>query len=209
MSGSLIKVASLFCGCGGGDLGILGDFVFNKTHYRRLPFEIVFANDADKKTVSTYNANFQHHAVCEDIRNVEVENIPDHDLLVGGFPCQSFSTVNPSKNPYDDRGNLYKEMAKVLRVKKPLVFIAENVRGFMFLKKGEIFNNACETFKKEGYLLVPELLNACDFGVPQKRERVFIVGTRKDIITKNFQFPDKTNSEEDNTWVPLKDMIDN
>ena len=213
MNNSTIKVASLFCGCGGGDIGVLGGFTYNKKKYCELPYQIVFANDIDQKAVNTYNKNFKHPALCGDIRDLSPDAIPDHDLLIGGFPCQSFSTVNPTKDPYDDRANLYKEMARVINAKNPKVFVAENVRGFLTLKKGSIFKRVCETFEEQGigYTLSHMLINACDFGVPQKRQRVFIVGVRNDL-NREFIFPESTHSEDEEQgklpWVPLKEVID-
>ncbi|MDF2962069.1 MAG: bspRIM [Paenibacillus sp.] len=207
-----LKVVSLFSGCGGGDLGIAGGFTYLGEPYEKLPFEIAFSNDVDRKALNTYQVNFgTDHVVCEDVRLVDEKIIPDHELLVGGFPCQSFSTVNPNKDPYDDRANLYKEMIRMVREKNPKFFIAENVKGFLTLHKGAIFKRVCEEFEKSGYTLSYKLINAADYGVPQKRERVFVVGIRNDLEMK-FQFPEPTHSEKGTEgkkpWVPLKNVID-
>ncbi len=135
-----IKVVSLFSGCGGSDLGILGGFDFLGKKYQKLPTEIVFALDNDKKAIQTYNLNFKHPAVHSKIEDVSLKDIPDDaDIVVGGFPCQSFSTVNPNKDPLDERGQLYKHMAIILKQKKPKVFIAENVKGMLTLQNGAIY----------------------------------------------------------------------
>ncbi|WP_201618414.1 DNA cytosine methyltransferase, partial [Psychrobacter urativorans] len=126
-----LTVASFFCGCGGSDLGIIGDFDFLNQHYPKLPVQISYAVDFDKYAVQTYNANFSHPAICADIKDVVLESIPDFDILIGGFPCQSFSTVNPTKNTNDERANLYKELVKTLMLKQPKFFIFENVKGLM------------------------------------------------------------------------------
>mgnify|MGYP002241156933 FL=1 len=102
--------------------------------------------------------------------------IPDCDVIIGGFPCQSFSTVNPTKNPFDERANLYKQMVRIVKDKQPQVFIAENVKGLMTLHKGEIFKKIYKAFEDAGYTLSYRLLNAADYGVPQKRERMIMVG---------------------------------
>lgn len=207
-----MKVVSFFSGCGGSDLGVIGDFEFIGNKYNKLPFQITFANDIDRKALNTYEENFgkDHTVVCKDVREISTQDIPDHDLLIGGFPCQSFSTVNPTKDPFDERAHLYKEMIRVLKDKQPKFFIAENVKGFMTLKKGAIFKRVCEEFNKCGYNLSAELLNTADYGVPQKRQRVFIVGIRKDF-NKNYLFPEPTHSEtgESNkpNWEPLKKVI--
>ena len=193
-------VASLFSGCGGCDLGITGGFSFNNKRYKKLPFELIYASDIDIKALNTHGLNFKcGNIVCEDICDVPSNEIPDHDVLIGGFPCQSFSTVNPTKDPFDDRANLYKQMARIAHDKQPKVIIAENVKGFMTLHKGSIFNRVCKSFEDAGYILTSKLLNAADYGVPQKRERVFIVGIRKDLGIK-YEFPKETNAGK---WVPL------
>lgn len=199
----MYNVVSLFAGCGGADLGTLGGFDFNNRHYKKHPCKLVYACDIDKKAVETHQLNFSTKKLeCADICNVRSEDIPEHDILTGGFPCQSFSTVNPTKNPFDERGKLYMQMARIAKDKQPKVFIAENVKGLMTLRKGEIFRNVVATFEMAGYKLFPALINAADYGVPQKRQRVIIVGIRIDIWKKNgdFVFPDKTN---ENNWIPL------
>jgi len=186
----MYKVVSLFCGCGGADLGILGGFDFNEKHYAKLPYELIYAADIDQKAVNTHKLNFNGASVvCEDICKTNSESIPDHDVLVGGFPCQSFSTVNPTKDPFDDRANLYKEMVRVVKAKRPKIFIAENVKGFMTLHKGEILKKVKKTFEDAGYIVYNELINAAEYGVPQKRQRVIMVGVRNDI-KKSFDFPE-------------------
>lgn len=204
-----MKVGSLFCGCGGSDLGIVGNFNFLGQKYKKLPFDIAFAIDFDKHAIDTYNSNFNHKAEIKDIREYK-ENIPDIDVLIGGFPCQSFSTVNPTKNPFDDRAQLYKEMVRILNQKRPKIFIAENVKGLMVLNKGTILKKILEEFKNSGYDVEYKLLNAADFGIPQKRQRLFIVGFRKDLEIK-FNFPNETYSEKSNKkvkkWVALKKVV--
>lgn len=207
-----MKVVSLFSGCGGSDLGLNGDFEYIGKKYAKLPFQLIYANDIDRKALNTYEENFDtSHVVCEDIRNIPSNEIPNHDLLVGGFPCQSFSTVNPTKDPYDERGHLYKEIVRILKDKQPSFFIIENVRGFMTLSKGKIFKRVCEELNNSGYNLSTELLNSADYGVPQKRQRVFIVGVRKDLKS-SYLFPKPTHSEtghkETLKWEPLKRVID-
>ena len=211
MSKNKLKVGSLFCGCGGSDLGLLGGFKFINKVYKKLPMEIVYAIDIDVKAVRTYNHNFSHNAVVGSVTECKKKDIPDIDILIGGFPCQSFSTVNPTKDPFDERGLLYKSMAKILRDKKPKAFIAENVKGLMVLKKGKIFESVLKEFDKQGYDLSYSLLNSADFGIPQKRQRVFIVGIRKDL-NKEFKFPSVLHHEKpklkQKCWVPLNKVID-
>ena len=196
----MYKVVSLFAGCGGCDQGITGDFVFNQKRYERLPFELTYAMDIDQKALNTHMLNFRDSIIkCADVCDVESSEIPDCDVIIGGFPCQSFSTVNPTKNPFDERANLYKQMVRIVKDKQPQVFIAENVKGLMTVHKGEIFKKIYKAFEDAGYTLSYRLLNAADYGVPQKRERMIMVGFRNDLGIK-FEFPEETNK---NNWVPL------
>ena len=206
-----VRIASIFSGCGGSDLGMLGGFSFNGREYPPLPFEVAFALDNDEKAVGTYNINFNHKAITADITQYPIENIPEFDLLLGGFPCQSFSTLNPTKDPFDERATLYKKMARILSIKKPKFFIAENVRGLVVLKKGEIFQSVLGEFERQGYRTYWKVLNAADYGVPQKRIRVFIIGVREDL-PYTFDFPSPTHSESlddgRQPWVKLGSVID-
>lgn len=199
----MYNVISLFCGCGGADLGTIGGFKFNKKTYAAHPCKLVYACDIDQKAIDTHKLNFQtENAVCGDICEIDESEIPACDILTGGFPCQSFSTVNPTKDPFDDRANLYKQMVRMVKAKQPKVFIAENVKGMMTLHKGMIFRRVVSAFEDAGYKTFPKLLNAADYGVPQKRERVIIVGIRKDIweAKGDFDFPKATNAGR---WAPL------
>lgn len=200
------KVASLFCGCGGSDLGTIGGFSYLGKEYDRLPYDIVYAVDYDSKAVVTYNKNFEYPAVCADVCDIDFETIPDIDIVIGGFPCQSFSTVNPTKDTNDARANLYKHIVRILHIKKPKIFICENVKGLLQLHQGNIIRRIVKDFEEEGYNVQYKLIKAVEFGVPQKRERVIIVGIRKDIdICYHFPTPILKNTE----YVPLKMVIDN
>ena len=196
----MYKVVSLFAGCGGCDQGVIGDFIFNKRKYEKLPYELIYAMDIDQKALNTHSLNFSGTEIrCADICEVDASEIPDCDIIIGGFPCQSFSTVNPTKNPFDDRANLYQQMVRIVRDKQPLVFIAENVKGLLTLHRGEIFQKVYKAFEDAGYELTYKLINCADYGVPQKRERVILVGFRKDLNIK-FDFPEETHKDN---WLPL------
>ena len=174
-----LKVASLFCGCGGTDMGLLGDFTFLGKYYPSNNMEIVYANDIDDNACRLFEENFGIKPDNRDIREIKSEELPDFDILTGGFPCQSFSIVaqNPKRlGIKDDRGKLFFEMCRILREKQPMCFIAENVKGIMSANKKEAFPLIIEEFEKSGYTVTHSLLNAANYGVPQKRERVIIVG---------------------------------
>lgn len=204
-----LRVASLFCGCGGMDLGIKGDFNFLNRHFPELPYEIVYAVDNDSYATTIYNSNFEHNCETKDVRELNPNNIPDHDILLGGFPCQSFliSAQNPPRLGYkDDRGKLFFEMINVLKEKKPRFFIGENVKGLLSANKRQAFPMIIKEFEKAGYYIQHKLLNASEFGVPQKRERVFIIGFREFEDYFNFRFPDPITLND--SKVKLKEVID-
>lgn len=175
------------------DLGVLGGFSFDGINYSRLNTQIAFASDFDSKAVEIYDANFEHAAVVADIRELSEREIPDHDIMTGGFPCQSFSVAatNPPRLGYNDlRGQLFFEMIRILKEKQPRVFIAENVKGLLSANKRQAFPLVLEEFRNAGYHVKYKVLNASHFGVPQKRERVFLVGFREESAFNAFEFPE-------------------
>lgn len=204
-----LRVASLFCGCGGTDVGLLGDFTYLDKYYPSNDMEIVYANDIDDNACKLFEENFGIKPDNRDIREVKSSELPDFDILTGGFPCQSFSIVaqNPKRlGIKDDRGKLFFEMCRILREKQPMCFIAENVKGIISANKKEAFPLIIEEFEKSGYDVTYSILNSVNYGVPQKRERVIIVGFRKDLNIK-FEFPDMPIDVEDN-YVPLEKVIE-
>lgn len=203
-----IKVASFFCGCGGTDVGLLGNFNFQGRHYASNGMEIVYANDIDSNACSLFEKNFGIKPDNRDIRLVKSEELPEFDLLTGGFPCQSFSIV--AQHPVrlgikDERGMLFFEMCRVLRERKPKCFIAENVKGILTANKRSAFPLILKEFKESGYDVKYSILNSASYGVPQKRERVIIVGFRKDLQV-DFTFPTPVISLEED-FVPLKSVL--
>ena len=204
-----LKVASLFCGCGGTDIGILGDFDFLGKHYSSNNTEIVYANDIEQSACEIFEHNFGIKPDNRDIRDVSSDELPDFDVLTGGFPCQSFSIVaqNPKRlGIKDEKGKLFFEMCRILRDKKPKCFVAENVKGILTANKREAFPLILKEFEASGYDVKYTVLNSATFGVPQKRERVIIVGFRKDLCI-DFEFP-KTVIDEENKYIALKNCID-
>lgn len=205
-----LKVASLFCGCGGTDVGLLGGFDFLGKHYNKNQIDIVYANDIDDNACSIFKENFNITPDNRDIREVSSSDIPEFDILTGGFPCQSFSIVaqNPKRlGVKDDRGKLFFEMCRILRERQPKCFIAENVKGILTANNRSAFPLIIKEFEDCGYDVKYDILNSADFGVPQKRERVIIVGFRKDLNIK-FEFP-KVEITEENDYTPLKTVIEN
>jgi DNA (cytosine-5)-methyltransferase 1 len=204
-----LKVASLFCGCGGTDVGLLGGFDFLGKAYSPNNMEIVYANDIDDNACRIFKENFGIKPDNRDIREIKSEELPDFDILTGGFPCQSFSIVaqNPKRlGVKDERGKLFFEMCRILKDKQPKCFVAENVKGILTANKRSAFPLILEEFQNSGYDVYYQILNSAEYGVPQKRERVIIVGFRKDLNVK-FDFPESIIKKEE-LYKPLSVVID-
>lgn len=199
MKSDRVRVVSLFSGCGGMDLGILGGFTFHGRRYSRHPVDIVHSSDFDPRVVEIFNQNFQHEAEVLDVRKLLGSSLPKYDVLTGGFPCQSFSisAQNPKRLGYrDERGQLFFEIKRLLEETRPRAFIAENVKGIISANNREAFPLILREFEAAGYSTSWALLNASHFGVPQKRERVFIVGFREEADLQRFTFPTATSPLE-------------
>lgn len=196
-----MKIVSLFSGAGGLDLGLI-----------RAGNEVVWANDIDVDAVATYRRNIGEAIVCADIKNIKMAEIPDGaDVVVGGFPCQGFSQANLLRNVDDDRNVLYRFFRKVISAKKPKFFIAENVKGILSLGGGTAITKILDDFSRAGYVLDVHLVNMADYGVPQHRQRVIIVGQRKDIgLDMVFHFPAPVRGVKNGLppWRTIHDELD-
>jgi DNA (cytosine-5)-methyltransferase 1 len=190
-----MKIISLFSGAGGMDLG-----------FALAGHRIVFSNDFEKAALDTYRLNIEtcmpHESILGDIVSVldttkEKINklIPDGDIVIGGFPCQGFTVANLDRSMSDERNQLYKQLLKVISVKNPKYFMAENVKGLENMEDGKILPIILDDFEKcgssssmffpsdnPGYFVVYNIINSLNFGVPEKRERVIILGIRNDIF---------------------------
>jgi DNA (cytosine-5)-methyltransferase 1 len=167
-----MKIVSLFSGAGGLDLGLV-----------KAGHKIVWANDIFLDAAATYRANIGNHIDTRDIRSIPSSEIPACDVVVGGFPCQGFSVANWGRSSDDPRNGLFKEMVRIVRDKEPRYFVAENVRGLLSMGKGKTLIEIERAFAKatkQGYRVRHQLVNAADYGVPQLRMRLVIVGVRED-----------------------------
>jgi DNA (cytosine-5)-methyltransferase 1 len=196
-----LKVVSLFAGAGGIDLGL-----------KKAGLDIVWAVDNDADCVETYRKNIGEHIICADITTIKSKDIPDADIIVGGFPCQGFSMANRFRSTEDTRNTLYLEMLRIIKDKKPKWFIAENVKGILSLGGGEIFKGILSDFSKAGYRVNYQLVNMADHGVPQLRKRVLIIGTRKDLpenLTAIHPEPTHSKDSKDNkqNWVSISEAL--
>ena len=168
---------SLFCGAGGLDMG-----------FDRLGFKTLWANDFDEDACKTHRAWSGANVVCGDVAEVDLSSVPKCDIMLGGFPCQGFSLSGPRKID-DKRNKLYHQYVRFVRDKEPLMFVGENVKGLLTMAGGQVFDAILDDFEKCGYNVYFQLVNAKDFGVPQDRERVIIVGFRRYLGVKHFAIP--------------------
>lgn len=230
-----INVVSLFSGAGGLDLGTeLAGLVsrigyteaikafnnkelFDDVRSKSL-FHTIYTNDMFVEANETYKKNFSSYIIQhqKDIR--KVAHFPNNDLTIGGFPCPGFSEAGPRLID-DERNFLYIHFIRELVQTQPLFFVAENVKGMMTLGKGEVLKQIIEDFSSAGYTVTAHLVNARDYGVPQSRERVFLVGVHKDKIEKKFDYhyklPSPTHGNpteidllsEKLPWVTLREAI--
>ena len=185
-----MKIASLFSGAGGLDLG-----------FTQAGHKVIWANDNFQEAVETYRQNIGPHITCCDVKEVRVEEIPDHDILIGGFPCQGFSVANVKRSMSDSRNQLYLEFLRILLGKSPSYFVAENVKGLLSMEKGKVLKMILNDFRSAGYDVDAKVLNAADFGVPQKRERLIIIGNRSGVEPK-VSHPLPTHSKDDKGLLP-------
>ena len=194
-----MKIISLFSGAGGLDLGLI-----------QAGNTVIWANDIDKDAVATYKENIGDHIVCDDIKNIDISTLPDADVVVGGFPCQGFSQANRLRTLEDDRNQLYRFFYNTIKIKQPKYFLAENVKGILSLGKGEAIKQIVADFEAAGYITSVNLVNMANYGVPQTRQRVIIIGQRVDLGEKfRFVFPQPTHSKsgELQKWVSIKEAI--
>ena len=187
-----MKIISLFCGAGGMDLGFV-----------KAGHSIVWANDNDPDSCLSYEKYFGHKPVCKDIEKVPSSEIPKGDVVIGGFPCQGFSVANPYRHVKDKRNKLYLELLRVIKDKQPKYFVAENVTGLLSIGNGEVIKMIMKDFKEARYKAQYKVLNSADFGVPQKRMRVVILGTREDIANRIWH-PKPTH---ENHWSTVRSAI--
>ncbi len=180
-------------------MGVLGGFSYLGKDYQRNSFDIVYSVGNDPYCTQIYNDNFKHKCIVKDVREIDIARMPNFDMLIGGFQCQSFSisAQNPPRLGYkDERGMLFFEMVKILKERQPRFFIAENVKGLLSANKGKAFPMIIKEFKDAGYFVSYKLLNAWEYGVPQKRERVIIAGFRNVDDYMSFRFPSTISSSE-------------
>ncbi|MCQ4863546.1 DNA (cytosine-5-)-methyltransferase [Pseudoflavonifractor phocaeensis] len=177
------SIVSLFAGCGGLDLGFRGGFSFLGKEYHENPFDIIWANEINRAACATYRANVDLNIVEGSIEEQYFSIPPYADVVIGGFPCQDISINGKMAGVAGKRSGLYVWMVKAVSQLRPKVFIAENVKALLMKRHEKSLRQVIEDFSAIGYDVSYHLYDAADYSVPQTRERVVIVGVRKDIET--------------------------
>lgn len=194
----------MFSGCGGMDLGFLGGFQANGKQFERRPFDIVWANDFNPYACATYERNVGPHIRCGDVWSL-IKTLPKSaDILIGGFPCQDISINGKREGVAGKRSGLYRAMVEAVDAVKPRIFVAENVKGLLMKNNKASLDQVMSDFRSLGYEVSIDLYKAADFGVPQNRERVFIVGRAPG--TPPFEPPRAVLTKSD--WVSSRQAID-
>ena len=195
------KSIDLFAGVGGIRMGFDNAF--------KGQIETVFVSEWDEFAKKTYRANFKDDfEIAGDITQIDEAEIPSFDICLAGFPCQAFSLAGKRQGFDDDykglcRGTLFMDVARICKKHKPAVIFCENVKGLVIHDKGRTFKIICKTFEDLGYKVFSKVLNSKNFGVPQNRERIYIVAFRNDIAPDEFIFPDVTDDTK-----RIKDIIE-
>jgi len=189
-----LRFIDLFCGIGGFRIA------FEEACSENLiPSKCVFSSDIDKFAQDSYEANFGERPYG-DITQIHETDIPDHDILFAGFPCQPFSIIGHMKGLNDIRGTLFFDIARILKEKKPRAFILENVKQLVGHDKGKTLKIILQSLKDLGYHVQYSVLNALDYGLPQKRERIVIVGHTEPIL---FTYPEPIRP-----YKPLSEILE-
>ncbi|MED3871987.1 DNA cytosine methyltransferase [Priestia megaterium] len=221
---SKLNMVSLFSGCGGLDLGVelagldaveekkFTDYVLSSREQflenrGKSIFHTIYSVDMFKEANQTYKLNFPETVIQDEKDIRKIKDFPRCDIVLGGFPCPGFSEAGPRLID-DERNFLYIHFIRCLMQTKPAFFIAENVKGMLTLGKGEVIKQIIQDFESAGYKVKYKLVNSRDYGVPQLRERVFIVGVREDIDFE-YEFPNPTHGNDQNQipYVTLKEAI--
>ena len=180
------SVVSYFCGCGGLDLGFRGGFNYHGDRYKRLPFKILKAYDNEEKCIATYNDYFgEGHACVKDLATVDPKDIPKADILLGGFPCQEFSSCGPLGGLETERGRLYLTMISYMREHRPRIVVGENVINLERMEDGAVLRTILTDLTDVGYTVKVWKMYAPDYGIPQMRTRLIIVCVRNDICQRH------------------------
>lgn len=172
----------MFTGVGGLDMGFEGGFLYRKQKFKSQPFNVIAAYEKDEKCVETIQKNLDIPITQLELSPELVSGFPSSDILIGGFPCQDFSSCGPKRGLESERGQLYKVLVEYMLLHKPKIVCAENVPNLARMQKGEVLKVIIKDFENAGYKVQLWNLFAPDYGVPQSRRRLFFICTRKDLI---------------------------
>jgi DNA (cytosine-5)-methyltransferase 1 len=191
----IYTVVSYFCGCGGLDLGFRGNFKYHNEKYARLPFNIIAAYDYEERCIETYNSYFGAGcATISDLSSIDITTVPKASILIGGFPCQEFSSCGPLGGLESERGKLYKTLITYMGEHQPEIVVGENVINLERMDNGTVLETIKSDLANVGYKVRVWKMFAPDYGIPQRRTRLFFICVRNDIKELH-GFPEKPKAE--------------
>lgn len=197
-----LQIMDLFCGIGGFHLGVQ-----RAANHQNINVKCIGAADKDKYAKSAYLKNFPQckDVFYDDVRDIVASNIPEYDMLLGGFPCQSFSLIGNKEGLLsEEKGGLFYQLHRILDVSQPKSFIFENVRNIVSHDNGQTFATIESLIRSSGYSFHYSIIKAYEFGLPQNRPRTFMVGFRDDLKVDNFKFPDNYSGKN----LTLEEVLD-
>lgn len=193
-------IVSYFCGCGGLDLGFTGDFTYKGKEYKAQPFEFLGAFDNNPQCIESYNRFFKHKASVEDLSQLDPYTVPAADILLGGFPCQDFSSCGPLRGLSSDRGKLYQVMLRYMNAHKPMLVVGENVLNLERMQDGAVIDKIVSDLEATGYRVEVWKLFAPDYGIPQRRTRLIFMCVRDDLPG----FPEKPIAKYEGSYHSIE-----
>lgn len=196
----------MFTGVGGLDMGFEGGFLYRKQKFKSQPFNVIAAYEKDEKCVETIQKNLDIPITQLELSPELVNGFPSSDILIGGFPCQDFSSCGPKRGLESERGQLYKVLVEYMLLHKPKIVCAENVPNLARMQKGEVLKVIIKDFENAGYKVQLWNLFAPDYGVPQSRRRLFFICTRKDLIGEPQPPPPTFASKHRGTKWAIEDL---
>ena len=202
-AGQQYKTVSMFSGCGGMDLGFQGGFEVYGKRYERRPFKIIAAYDNLDDALETYRLNLGNEIENVDLAKSEARELPAADVLMGGFPCQDFSSSGPKTGLAGERGQLYTSLVRYMRKHRPKVVVGENVPHLGRLSGGAYLEKILEDFEAEGYSFKVWNIHCPSYGLPQSRRRLFLVGVRDDLSG----FPRKPDPTHANSYFTIDQAL--
>ena len=196
------SLVSLFAGVGGLDMGFEGGFSYKSKTFKKQPFKIISAYEKDEKCVETIKLNSKTPIYQAELTESMASSLPAADVLIGGFPCQDFSSCGPLHGLSSERGQLYRVLSEYMRIHRPKIVCGENVPNLARMQKGKVLETIVKDFEAQGYKVQVWNLFAPDYGIPQSRRRIFFICTRDDLVGEPLiPEPEFLNAHRSTKWA--------